>query len=130
VRINSGIYVLIFFLAIVLLPLYSDSRKTSLIPWIISATNIAILFLAWLYNSGPYISLVHGMNIICGRFMSGCANITIFYIWFVLLFAYSFAVGNAILGIFQGKNRSIDRWEFFVANFLPHSPQEQTGSPT
>ena len=52
---------------------------------------------------------------------SGCANITLLYIFFLLAAVYLIAAVNAAIGVFKGRAVSQDRWHRLVLWFDLHS---------
>ena len=118
-------YAGIFFGMLVLVPVIlavALARHAGNTVHIVAAVaNVALLALVWYYNSGPSLSLWKGFVEICRDMSSGCANITILYIFFLLAAVYLIAAVNAAIGVFKGRAVSQDRWHRLVLWFDLHS---------
>jgi len=72
--------------------------------------NLALLIFVWNRCSAPELSFWDGLRIISGRNMSGCANITLIYIYPLLFVVYLIALFHSLLSIFQGGDYSRSKW--------------------
>jgi hypothetical protein len=85
------------------------------------AADIGLFLLARQYNGSVELSLRQGLGTISAAMSSGCANLTILYIFPLLGVVYTVAVANALLGLFQGQERAQKRWLRLVGWFARHS---------
>jgi hypothetical protein len=72
--------------------------------------NTYILVSVWRSSSSPALSFWDGLKIISARYMSGCANITLIYIYPVLFVAYLAAAYHALLGLSHGPDYPRVEW--------------------
>lgn len=83
--------------------------------------GIAAYILTNRYSSAPGLSLREGLATISVAMSSGCANLTIVYIFPLLAVVYTIAFFSALLGLLQGKAASQERWQRLVGWFAKHS---------
>jgi hypothetical protein len=86
--------------------------------------NTCIFVMVVHFISGSRISFWKGLSILCEPYMSGCANITIIYIFFILLYYYIrmisiiWSINRRIEGNIwespQGRDYIENWWEDFV----------------
>lgn len=83
---------------------YSDlNGQPSQSFWPIFIINAVVALLVYNYNSSPELSFFKGLQVISGSMMSGCANITLLYLPFVLIVVYFGAAFNTLLGLINGR---------------------------
>jgi hypothetical protein len=120
--IPAKLYVVMFLVAILLLPLVIFfpvlifERLTGLY-WALLVGNAILLAVTWHYNSGPRLSFFTGLEIITRTFMSGCANLTMLYLYPALVMAYSLAVANAMRGLRLGRSYTQEQWLLVVREY-------------
>lgn len=71
------------------------------------------------------LSLFCGLNYLTRPYMSGCANITILYIFFVLAGYYTHAIAIVISELKQDRSRAADKWAKFVFEELTRSINQE-----
>ncbi|BAZ04159.1 hypothetical protein [Calothrix sp. NIES-3974] len=81
-----------------------------LLRYLLVAVNTGIFACVSYFIHSNQLSAWLGLRIICGSFMSGCGNITIFYIFFVLLYYYIQAVIQTIQGLSKGREFTQNWW--------------------
>ena len=110
----SFLILLVFFLPVLApLPLVYIGITESTYYWAIVAAgilNIALLAFVWTRCNLPGLSLWDGLKVISSRSMSGCANITILYIYPLLFYIYVVAAYHSLIGLFQGAEYTRERW--------------------
>ncbi len=117
---TAGLYAGAFVLAMFLWPLciidpaYFQARLL-LHPLVLSNTLLASL--TWYYNSSKGLSFFEGLENISESFMSGCANITLLYLPFILVFAYFKAVYYTLHGLFKSRAYTQEQWRRTVGSF-------------
>lgn len=92
--------------------------------WIFGACLIvnAIIFGITVYfTSSRRLSFWRGLKLLCDPYLSGCANITFIYIFFILIFYYVCAVFATGLGVYKGKTYTEDWW---IDTIIHRQPQE------
>src|SRR5258707_14159462 len=67
--------------------------------------------------SSKGLHFVHGIDIIAGSLMSGCANITILYLPPLLIVVYLIALYHSLVSFFRGREYSQGRWLVMVEGF-------------
>ena len=72
--------------------------------------NVLILAFVWVYNSSPQLSFIKGLEIISNANMSGCANLTMVYLFPILFIVYFVAFINAVVGLVKGKKYTERKW--------------------
>ena len=104
---------------------YGNLPENDIRLWITAGTaysiNIICLVLVWRNNKTSEITFWEGLSIISSTLMSGCANITILYIFPVLLITYFILLANTIIGFFKGKEYTQAKWAGVVNWFVKHS---------
>lgn len=72
--------------------------------------NIAILAIVIHFTSSNILSFWEGLKLLPRKYMSGCGNITLMYIFFVLMFHYFGMVKATFIGISRGKEYTQNWW--------------------
>jgi len=85
--------------------------------WLIFVVNTIVALLVYNYNGSPELSFFKGLQIISGSLMSGCANITMLYLPFVLVVVYLGALFNTLLGLINGRKHTQESWAKTVIGF-------------
>jgi hypothetical protein len=86
--------------------------------------DVALLIFVWRYNSLPGLSFWKGLCVICSTMMSGCANITMLYIFPVLVVVYVIVVVHSLTGAVKGDRAyAQERWIGLIKWFTEHSPR-------
>lgn len=81
----------------------------------------AIILFPVFYCSTAQYSFLSAMGDLSGRYCSGCANITIAYIWVPIAFYWLVALRFSILGLFKGRMESQRLWHDYVMKIVrPH----------
>jgi len=115
--ISSSFYAAAFVLVMFLWPLglhRTLDSQTQLIFWSIMTANTLLAILVWYYNSSEDLSYFAGLEDIGESFMSGCANITLLYLPFILVFAYFMAIYYTLLGFSKGREYTQEQWRRMV----------------
>ncbi len=115
-KVYSGLFVLLIFLWPLILTASSDVQTQTLF-WPIMIVNALIGILVWYYNSVNELSFYKGLSVISGSLMSGCANITLLYLPFVLAVVYFIAAFNTLIGLFIGRESTQKKWGRLVLGF-------------
>jgi hypothetical protein len=120
---TGGLYSVVFILFIFLWPLLltvsSDAHMQTLL-WPVLIVNTLSGILVWYYNSLDELSFFKGLSVICGSLMSGCANITLLYLPFVLIVVFIIAAFNTLIGLFKGREYTQNKWGSLVLGFYKH----------
>jgi hypothetical protein len=131
--ITSEVYVILFVLVVLLLPPFALAMLVgplleeydALLGIMLFATfvlDVALLIFIWRYNSLPGLSFWKGMCVICSTMMSGCANITMLYIFPVLIVVYAIVVVHSLTGVARGdRTYAQERWVGLIKWFTEHS---------
>jgi hypothetical protein len=112
---SAKYYVFLFLTSNLLLPAFLLSpllvfEQTQLLYGALLILNILGLGFTWRYNSSTRLSFLNGLEIVARSNMSGCANLTMLYIFPVLLIAYYTALFNALIGLKKGKKFTEQKW--------------------
>tara|TARA_Y100001968_G_C19370437_1_gene724862 strand:+ start:1069 stop:1470 length:402 start_codon:yes stop_codon:yes gene_type:complete len=116
---NGGLYVVIFFGGILLWPLFPlmgptwtgaplPETSTVILPVII---NTVINVLIYQRCSSPALSYYEGLSAMAGRFIGGCVNLTVVYIFFVILLFHALAGLLVLVGLFMGEGWTEKRFQ-------------------
>lgn len=73
------------------------------------------------YNALPDLSFRQGLRVVCVSMSSGCANLTILYVFPLLGVVYAIASVNAVLGLIFGKASAQERWKKLILWFDSHT---------
>jgi hypothetical protein len=76
--------------------------------------DLLILAVVWSRCSQPGLPFWQSLKLITSGYMSGCANLTFFYIYIVLFVAYITAVVFTVIGLFKGAGYTRDQWKKYV----------------
>jgi hypothetical protein len=112
----SGLFVLFIFLWPLSLIGASDVQSQTLF-WSVLIGNTLVGILVWYYNSLDELSFFKGLSVISASMMSGCANITLLYLPFVLIVVYIIAAFNTLVGLFKGRAYTQEKWGNLVLGF-------------
>ncbi len=120
-------YIFVFLTLIILIPLIILSpmlifQQTQVFYILLLIANVLGMVFTWRRNSSKHLSFLKGLEIITKANMSGCANLTMIYIFPVLLIAYSTAFFNAVLGLKKGKKFTEQKWIQVVDEYEVLSP--------
>jgi hypothetical protein len=85
--------------------------------------NTAIFITVVRFTSSRQLSFWRGLRLLCGSYMSGCANITMIYIFPVLLFYYIRAIAATWTGIQTRKDCTEDWWIETISSRLKAGSQ-------
>ena len=78
---------------------------------------IGLLVLTWKQCTSPELSFWDGLCLISASLMTGCANITMLYLFPVLEVAFLLAAAHSVLGLRLGSEYSQQKWREIVAWF-------------
>jgi hypothetical protein len=115
----SCFIVLIIFLWPLILAVVPESQTQGLF-WLCLVINSCAAILVWYYNSIDELSFFKGLRVISASLMSGCANITLLYLPFVLIVVYLIAAFNTFIGLFKGRSFTQEKWVNLVMGFHKH----------
>lgn len=96
-------------------------------PWVFGGClliNTAIFLGVAHCTTSSKLNFWQGLRLLCSAYMSGCANITILYIFFVLLFYYIRMIGATLVGIRKGKTYVENQWLKIIANTQLNAPPQ------
>ena len=113
------LYAGLFIVLIVLWPIFLWEFPLVLVAMAI--LNTMAFALVWNFSSQPKCSFWKGLTSICGCQMSGCANITLVYIFPVLTYVYFRALFFSLLALAKGKEYSRQKWLEGVIGFLKYA---------
>ena len=85
---------------------------------IVFLVNSIIAVNVWHQCSSHELSYFAGLNAISVRLMSGCANITLLYLPFVLFVVYLLSIYYSVLGLLHGKQNAQRRYQDLVLWFV------------
>jgi len=116
---NGGLCVVIFFGGILLWPFFAllgptwtgaplPETSTVMLPVII---NTVINALIYQRCSSPALSYYEGLSAMAGRFIGGCVNLTVIYIFFVILFFHALAALLVLVGLVMRKGWTEKRFQ-------------------
>jgi hypothetical protein len=111
--ISAKFYGFLFIGMILLVPVLICLPLTIVSPalyWGLLLVNVFILVFVWSYNSSPRLSFLKGLEIIARTNMSGCANLTMMYLFPMLFIVYCVALFNATVGLKRGKTYTERKW--------------------
>ena len=91
-------------------PVFLIETTHSTIIVILLVSNSLIAINAWYQCHSNELGFFQGFSLIASRFMSGCANITILYLPFILVAIYFVSIYYSIIGIFYDRKESQERW--------------------
>ena len=83
---------------------------------ILGGLNTAIFGAVAFCTTSSELSWWKGLRVICASYMSGCANITILYIFPLLLVYYVRMIWATYMGVFKGKKHTQQWWLKTVSN--------------
>jgi hypothetical protein len=113
-RINASVYACLFIVFLLGWPL----KLVDLFGWLGGLgpliVNTIIFFAVVYFTSSSELSFWRGLRFLPCRYMSGCANITILYIFFILAFHYICMVVAMFIGIRKGKSYTENWWLQYV----------------
>lgn len=119
--VTSWMYAGIFLLSVFGWPLYlADTAPLPILIFILLVNSI-IAVNSWYQCSSRELSYFAGLNAISASLMSGCANITLLYLPFVLIFVYLKSIYYSILGLCCGRQYAQWRWQTPVLSFVNRS---------
>lgn len=120
-------YIFVFLLLIFVLPAIFLSpmlifKQTQILYLFLVIANLCGVEFTAQRNSSKPLSFLKGLEIITKANMSGCANLTLLYIFPVLVTAYSIAFFNALVGLKQGKQFTEQKWIQLVDEYQALAP--------
>ncbi|MGG6242838.1 hypothetical protein ACQ4N7_29940 [Nodosilinea sp. AN01ver1] len=86
--------------------------------------NSLILAVVVYATSSPRVSFWKGLRLLPNRYMSGCVNITILYIFFVLAYHYFWTVGAVALRLHLGRSHTQTWWVNHICHHTQLNRQE------
>jgi hypothetical protein len=113
----SWLYSALFWIVALAWPMLLEKPLGSPAVWIVLAANAALAGFVIVRCSSKQIGFVRGIDIVAASSMSGCANITILYLPFLLIVVYLIAVFHSIASIWLGREHSQRRWAALVQGF-------------
>jgi hypothetical protein len=125
VKVSSEAYVFLFCILMLAWPFLFGSEPMMFWPILIANTGIFITVVY--FTSGRRCDFFTGLSLLCEPYMSGCANITIIYIFPIILFYYIRMIGatwegvrgkegESFEGIRRGKGYTESWWADFVSD--------------
>jgi ABC-type branched-subunit amino acid transport system permease subunit len=108
-------YVILFILVLLCVPAvlcapFEAFQEIKAIYCGLMLANALGLAFVWFFNSGPLLSFPKGLEIIASANISGCANLTMLYLFPVLFIVYCIAFYNAVVGLKKGKRYTERKW--------------------
>jgi hypothetical protein len=89
----------------------SEGKPSQLIVPII---NTLLFFLAWYFCSQPGMPFFRALGVMSASVQSGCAQMTLMLMPWVLAYSLSAALYFTIVGLFKGRSYTQERWMKFV----------------
>ena len=113
--IHPKTYVYVFITILFALPFLVNyiSPKTFLVLFV----DVFLFVLVYYRCSRPDLSFIDGLTLISGSLMSGCANLTIIYIFPLLFLVYAVCVVVTGLGLLLGKTYTENSFLAVVQRF-------------
>ena len=115
---TSWMYAGMFLLLVFAWPLFFSEVVPAPLLIIMLVANGCIAVNAWYQCSSRELSYFAALNIISASLMSGCANITLLYLPFVLLVAYLCSIYFSVLGLLRGRWHAQQSWQGLVLWFV------------
>lgn len=84
--------------------------NTPLLLGVCLVLNSLMLAVVVYATSSPRVSFWKGLRLLPNRYMSGCVNITVVYIFFVLAYHYSWTVGAVASRLPRGRSHTQTWW--------------------
>ncbi len=116
--VTNWMYAGILIFCIFAWPLFLIDTADSVIVVILFVPNSLIAINAWYRCHSSELGFFQGFSLIATRFMSGCANITILYLPFILLGVYFASIYYSIVGILYDRKESQERWIRLVVKLV------------
>lgn len=88
-----------------------------IIAFVIFSFYIGLIIFTGKSTSGPRLTFFEGLKRIAQLYMSGCANITLLYIFPILSFAFLAAFYHSCIGIGKGKEYVEKEWIRIVREY-------------
>lgn len=108
---NAWTYSLWFVFILTCLPfILYEVHKGSAIYLALSIINLTLFICVSYFIHSQELAAWEGLRLLCSCFMSGCANITILYIFFVLFCYYILAVIKTFQGFCKGREFTQKWW--------------------
>jgi hypothetical protein len=111
--ISAKFYVFLFIVMILLVPAFFCLPLMIVIPtlyWGLLIVNALVLVFVWFYTSSSRLSFPRGLELLIRPNMSGCANLTMIYLFPMLFMVYCIASFNAFAGLKKGKIYTERKW--------------------
>ncbi len=83
--------------------------------------NSSIAINSWYQCSSRELSYFAGLNAISASLMSGCANITLLYLPFILIYVHLKSIYYSVFGLYRGRWNAQRRWQVLVLSFVRRS---------
>ncbi|MBE9109466.1 hypothetical protein IQ273_08560 [Nodosilinea sp. LEGE 07298] len=98
--------------------------NTPLLLGVFLVINSLILAVVVYATSSPRVSFWKGLRLLPNRYMSGCVNITILYIFFVLAYHYFWTAGAVALRLHLGRSHTQTWWVNHISRHTRLSRQD------
>ena len=83
--------------------------------------NSIVAINSWYQCSSRELPYFAGLNAISASLMSGCANITLLYLPFILIYVYLKSIYYSVFGLYHGRWNAQRRWQTLVISFVNRS---------
>jgi len=114
---GNQLYAGIFVFLILVWPLsFAEGTKPHLM-WPFLITNTSLFILVWYFNSHPEMSYFRGLSVICASMMTGCLQMTIMILPWVLAFVSLTSLFFTLVGLIKGRKFTQERWMKLVLAF-------------
>ena len=110
----SGPIYTVFFLLLVLYLPYEPFKGHDAIGYTACAIHALILGVVYFRIRSDRSNFFGGLSDVATSSMSGCANLTLIYIFPVLLYYYLCALCYTVIGFFKGKSYTEEKWDELI----------------
>ncbi len=107
---TSWLYAGLFLVLLFAWPVFLSETLDQRLLAVAFIVNAALAIFVIYQCSSMELSFFRGLDIISGRSMSGCANITIVYLFPLLLVVYLVALFHCLISVFRGRLYAQQRW--------------------
>jgi len=114
---GNQLYAGIFVFLILVWPLGFAEGDMQHPMWPVLITNTSLFILVWYFNSHPEMSYFRGLSVICASMMTGCLQLTIMILPWVLAFVYLASLFLTLVGLIKGRKFTQGRWMKLVMGF-------------
>ena len=98
--------------------LFAETPIMTTLAIIIFVLNLILLYFTFKYIKIDNLDFDDQFCAIAEHYMTGCANITIVFIFPVLFYYYLYAMIYTVQGLLKGKQYTRDNWSLVIQQFI------------